>query len=275
MNNASPLHQGCSNPTHPNRRAHRIWAKTHPDVCGNPKCDRPRPEKYHWMTWEGFKEGSRCPKCARHLKKHGMDDPKPRAWRTAAAHKEWLKNPANKDVCSLCGARRPKVGGDWTGWCDQARCSRCRKPQPPARRNGTLREHQDWLAETGNPDVCGRCGVKRPVDYQEKHWIGFFDTSRCPNCRYQDKKDRQLESPKPPSTGPKMVRITEEQHIQWVREGNPDVCVDCNTPRPDNFRALAWRGFRENSRCRRYHNKHSRAASAARKAAAAVQGSAT
>lgn len=159
LNNASPLHQGCANPTHPGRRAHRIWAKTHDNVCGNPKCGRPRPEKYHWNEWRGFCEDSRCPGCARHLEEKGTDDPKPKAWGTAAAHVEWLKNPAKKNVCSLCGDLCPAVGGGWAGWCDQVRCSRCRKPEPSARRHGTLREHQLWLTGTGKPDVCGtvRC----------------------------------------------------------------------------------------------------------------------
>ena len=263
LNSASPLHQGWVDKTHPERRAHRKWATTHADVCGNPSCSRPRPERKSWRKWHGFKENSRCPGCAKYAQKHGgVDDPNPRKFRTEAEHREWLKDPANKDVCGGCGDIRPEGAVDWRGWCEQARCSRCRKPVS-SKRTITLREHKIWLEETGEEDICGGCGAPRPVNYQAKRWAGFCEDSRCRKCQ-----DRERAAKSKAASQPKPKGYSASDHAKWLREpGNRDVCGECNADRPEESRKKGWRGFCELSRCRVCCDKARNAAKEAAKAA--------
>ncbi len=258
LNSASPLHQGWVDKTHPERRAHRRWATTHADVCGNPNCSRPRPERQSWRTWHGFKEDSRCPGCAKYVQTHGVEDPNPRRFRTEAEHQEWLKDPANKDVCGACGDPRPAGAVDWRGWCEQARCSRCRKPVP-SKRTLTLREHKIWLEETGNPDVCWICKTKRPADYQAKSWSGYCEMSRCQRCYRKDREGQ---------TQPRPKGYSASDHAKWLKTpGNHDVCGKCRAVRPEGSRKKGWRGYCELARCRVCCDNERKAAKEAAKAA--------
>lgn len=263
LNGASPLFQGWVNPAHPKRRAHREWAETHPDICGNPVCKRPRPEKYHWPTWVGFKEASRCPGCAKYLAEHGVEHPRPKASFSREQHQEWLKDPANKDVCSVCGDPRPEGAVNWRGWGPQARCSRCRKPDQSTRRTTTFREHTIWLEKTGNPDVCFECKAKRPVDYEG--WVGFCEKARCPACLSRARREAKKANPKTP-TGPTTPKPTIETHRAWLKKtGKPDVCNVCKASRPPDprdARKRGWRNFFEDAVCGSCRNKQLRAAKA-------------
>ncbi len=243
MNGASPLLQGMSVPD-PLRKAHKEWAKTHPDVCGNPKCGKARYKKNPWK-FVGFKEESRCPPCARYRDSEGVDDPSPRPALTKAAshrsstykdHLAWVA-AGNPDVCQGCKEARPENWRDkrWVGFCKESLYQSCYKkknsltPKPPPPK------HLAWVA-AGNPDVCRNCKTARPKNYKDKGWIGFCEESRCRACYNET------------TTPPK-------KHQKWVTAGNPDICQDCRQARPRDYRAKKWVGFCEKSLCRKCNEK--------------------
>jgi hypothetical protein len=259
LNGASPLQQGPPACSSPEKKAHLEWAQTHPDVCGNSACRKPRNRKSPWHEWHGFKEDSRCKPCYRYLEVYEKDDPNPYRYTkdyTFEDHQKWLENPANRDVCARCGAGpRPEDyhNKKWRYFCELSLCGKCynakyRGNENPEHTVLTLdqREHRHWVAQ-GNPDICygAGCGKERPQwgTAQAKSWTGFRDKARCPNCQ---QKERNAD----PNA---KKRVTAEDHKQWVAQGNPNVCGGCGATRPENKEKghKQWTGYCENSRCGR------------------------
>ncbi len=260
LNGASPLHQGIS-VQNPQKKAHRKWAKTHPDVCGNPNCGKPRNMKYPWR-FHDFKDKTRCLECHAYRKLHGVDDPAPRRAHlrggTYVEHQAWVK-AGNPDVCQSCRTPRPAdyAAKYWVGYCEESQCKRCYARYLRAKAKAQdlglealptthigIHEHRQWVS-LGNPDVCGSCEIPRPKDYTAKGWIGFREDSRCRACHTREKRA----AAKVQNGQPVTIQVGIKQHRAWVARGNPDVCGSCKIPRPDNYKAKQWRGFCENSRC--------------------------
>lgn len=203
------------------------------DTCQNPACGVARPTEYRMKQWTGFGPNSRCHPCRQYQKKHGTDQDDD-SMRTPNKHAVWVAS-GNADVCSECKAERPENADDWAGWMDEAKCENCRKY--------SQEEHEEWVLTY--EDVCCGCRVPRPENWKAAGWIGFGPKSKCRKC-YQlgvDSKTKQWRAGT--SRNSPFVK-----HQKWVSEGHNDVCGNCGEARPDNWKQVGWRFFKEDSRCK-------------------------
>ena len=236
LNKALPLHQGVPRVVPRQVREHKEWARSHPDVCGNPACGRARPKSSHRAGWEGYKEDTRCVSCSKYRKANGVDDPEPAV--TFEMHQEWVQ-AGNADVCSGCQTQRPDDWKRWRAFREKSRCERCyRASRAKPSTILTFEDHDKWV-KAGNADVCSVCKIQRPDNWR-KRWKGFCEHSRCSSCYKKRGAPVQLRS---------------GDHKDWVKAGNADVCSVCKTQRPDDWPKKGWRGFCQWSLCNRCYLK--------------------
>lgn len=221
------------------RLNHERYLETHEDACGN--CGALRQGKAA-NEFRGFAENARCGACYRHKVHHGFDTERPLS--PKAEHEEWLKIPGNEDVCGNCGVARDC---NFRGFCEKARCSKCRKynsahdaERPASMWKPGKKDHEEWLKTPGNRDVCGNCGIARYARFN-----GYCEEARCHNC-YTYRNNKGVERPahlwKPTMSG---QRPTKSDHKRWLETpGNRDVCSNCGIDRDADFR-----GFCEEARC--------------------------
>ncbi|KAI9149557.1 hypothetical protein HJFPF1_11611 [Paramyrothecium foliicola] len=80
-----------------------------------------------------------------------------------------------------------------------------------------------WQAGQLEDDTCGTCGAPRPENWRARVWLGFGPFAECDKCRYRRNNPIQ---PGDRDLGERGIDFRWGEHLEWVTQGNPDVCND-------------------------------------------------